>query len=185
MVNKKITVNVAVFTLIAVIPLFSMFFGSHKVLAQNPAGWYYYSNDTSCAPADQNSSLCYYWDGTQMTSGPGTPINNPSASGGQTTVNNPASSPSGVSIPNPLKGSNTLYGFISDVIQNVLIPIGGILAVLYIMYSGFLMVTARGNEDQIKKGRLAFTHAAIGTAILLGAWIIATVIQNTISSLTG
>ncbi len=185
MVNKKITVNVAVFTLIAVIPLSSFLFGSHRVLAQNPAGWYYLSNDTPCSTADQNTSLCYYWDGTQPTSGPGTTVNNPPANGSNTVINNPASSPVTLSIPNPLKGSNTLYGFISDVINGVVIPIGGVLAVLYIIYSGFLMVTARGNEDQIKKGRDAFTHAAIGTAILLGAWVIATVIENTIKSLTG
>lgn len=87
-----------------------------------------------------------------------------------------------INIPNPLK-VDTIYEFIRLVIDNIVLPIGGVLAVLYIMYAGFLMVTARGDEAQIKKGRAAFLHAAIGTAILLGAWVIAIVIENTINSL--
>lgn len=95
-----------------------------------------------------------------------------------------AATPIDITIENPLKGSSTLYGFIKDVIDNIIVPIGGVLATLYIIYAGFLLVTARGDEKQITQGKTAFLHAAIGTAILLGAWVIATVIETTINSLT-
>jgi hypothetical protein len=88
-----------------------------------------------------------------------------------------------ITIENPLKGSSTLYGFISDIINNIVLPLGGVIAVLYIMYAGFLLVTARGDEKQIGEGKAAFTNAAIGTAILLGAWVIAQVIETTINQL--
>ncbi len=88
-----------------------------------------------------------------------------------------------IKIQNPVRGASTLYEFISLVINNIVLPLGGVIAVLYIMYAGFLLVTARGDEKQIGEGKAAFTNAAIGTAILLGAWVIAQVIETTINQL--
>jgi hypothetical protein len=91
-----------------------------------------------------------------------------------------------IKIVNPLaaKGVNTISDFLKLVINDLVLPIGALIAVLYIMYAGFLMVTARGDEGQLKDAKAAFTHAAIGTAILLGSWVIAEVIQTTVNSLT-
>ncbi len=91
--------------------------------------------------------------------------------------------PISITIPNPIRGAGTIYEFISLVINNIVLPLGGVIAVLYIMYAGFLLVTARGDETQIKDGKRAFTNAAIGTAILLGSWVIASVIETTINQL--
>lgn len=90
-----------------------------------------------------------------------------------------------ITITNPLKGgTNSLAGFINLVLQNVVMPIGGLVAVIFIIYSGFLFVTARGNETKLATAKKAFMYAAIGTAILLGALGISIAIQNTISSIT-
>lgn len=99
---------------------------------------------------------------------------------------NPAVSVTSIKIENPLaaKGVNTISDFLKLVINDLVLPIGALIAVLYIMYAGFLMVTARGDEGQLKDAKAAFTHAAIGTAILLGSWVIAEVIQTTVNSLT-
>lgn len=98
----------------------------------------------------------------------------------------PAVQVTSIKIVNPLaaKGVNTISDFLKLVINDLVLPIGALIAVLYIMYAGFLMVTARGDEGQLKDAKAAFTHAAIGTAILLGSWVIAEVIQNTVNSLT-
>jgi hypothetical protein len=89
-----------------------------------------------------------------------------------------------IKIENPLKGGiDTIPGFLGLVINNIVLPIGGIVAVLYIIYAGFLMVTARGNEAKLKDAKAALLYAAIGTAILLGAWVISQVIGNTICSI--
>ncbi len=99
---------------------------------------------------------------------------------------NSAASKIQIKIENPLadKGVNTISDFLALVINDLVLPIGALIAVLYIMYAGFLMVTARGDESQLKDAKAAFTHAAIGTAILLGSWVIAEVIQTTVNSLT-
>lgn len=90
-----------------------------------------------------------------------------------------------IAINNPLKGgTNSLAGFINLVLQDVVMPIGGLVAVIFIIYSGFLFVTARGNEAKLETAKKAFMYAAIGTAILLGALGISMAIQNTISSIT-
>lgn len=90
-----------------------------------------------------------------------------------------------IEIPNPLKnGTDSLYGFIKDVINNILLPVGGVIVVIMIIYSGFMFVTARGNEAKLATAKKNFLFVAIGTAVLLGAWVIATVIENTIKQLT-
>lgn len=89
-----------------------------------------------------------------------------------------------ITIPNPLKsGTNTLYDFIKLIINDVVIPVGGVVAVLSIIYAGFLMVTAQGNEKQLADAKRAFVYAAIGSLILLGAWAISLAIQGTINQI--
>lgn len=90
-----------------------------------------------------------------------------------------------INIKNPLKnGTNSLYGFINLVINDVILPVGGVIAVIFIIYSGFLFVTAQGNETKLATAKKAFLYAAIGTAILLGAWAISLAIESTINQIT-
>lgn len=89
-----------------------------------------------------------------------------------------------IKIPNPLQNNqNDLPGLLNWIIDKAIIPIGGIVAALMIMYAGFMYVTARGNETQIKKAHEALLYGAIGTAILLGAKVIALAIDGTIKQI--
>ncbi len=84
-------------------------------------------------------------------------------------------------VTNPLH-SPTLGDFIK-VIANIIMQIGGIVAVVFIIWSGFLFVTARGNEEQLKKARSVFFWTIIGAVILLGAYAIAVAVVAFINSL--
>ncbi|MDO8569180.1 MAG: hypothetical protein Q7R89_00080 [bacterium] len=91
-----------------------------------------------------------------------------------------------IKLPNPFNcgvANCTLFTLLEKVINNILLPIGGILAVLAFIYSGFLYVTAQGNEAKLKTAHSALLYTAIGTAVLLGSWVIAKVIENTINQL--
>jgi hypothetical protein len=88
-----------------------------------------------------------------------------------------------IHIPNPLSTGNSLFGLLATIINEILLPIGGILAVLAFIYSGFLFVTAQGKEKQIETARRALLYSAIGTAVLLGAWSISQVICGTVEQL--
>lgn len=87
-----------------------------------------------------------------------------------------------IEIKNPFKLGNNLYDLVYAVLNQAVLPIGGIIVVLMIIYSGFLFVTARGSEDKIKEARHSFTSAAIGAAILLGAVAIGKAIEATINA---
>jgi len=106
------------------------------------------------------------------------------ASSGQ----NPASSgqnPGGsFSIVNPLKSTSIADGpdsFLMKIID-VLLLFAFPIVVLFIMYAGFLFVTARGNESQITTAKAALTWAIIGGVIALGAKAIIAVITGTIEA---
>ncbi|HRH25560.1 MAG TPA: hypothetical protein PLD99_01235 [Parcubacteria group bacterium] len=92
------------------------------------------------------------------------------------------------SIPNPFNcggagGNCNLFMFVNTIVDRVLLPIGGILVVLAFIYSGFKFVMAQGNDGELKTAKAALTYTAIGAAILLGAKVLTTVIENTVNSL--
>lgn len=86
--------------------------------------------------------------------------------------------------PNPFKTGNNLYDLLKNIVEKVIIPIGGVLCVLAFIYAGFRYVWARGKPTAIQEANRALLYAAIGTAVLLGAWVISKVIENTIGALT-
>ena len=91
----------------------------------------------------------------------------------------------GTRLSNPFKGGDSLIALLRTIINEILLPIGGVLAVLAFIYSGFKYVTAQGDPKKIESAHRALLYTAIGTALLLGAWMFATVICNTIGQLGG
>ena len=83
---------------------------------------------------------------------------------------------------NPL-AADSIEGLLSAVLQLVA-RLGAIVAVLYFIYGGFLYVTAQGDENAIAKAHSTLKWAAVGTAVILGAEVLARIIQGTVSSLT-
>lgn len=77
-----------------------------------------------------------------------------------------------------------LYGTIARVI-NIAFGFLGIIAVILVIYAGFLWMTAHGNEDQVKKAKLILRNAVIGLVIILSAWGIAAFVISRLSNATG
>lgn len=76
----------------------------------------------------------------------------------------------------------TLYDFIKTVLT-VVVKIGIPVATIFIIWSGFMFLTAQGDEAQLTKAKHSFVWACVGTAVLLGAWLLATAIKGTIDQL--
>lgn len=55
---------------------------------------------------------------------------------------------------------------------------------LFIVYSGFLFVAAQGNESKLGEAKRNLLYVIIGSILILGAWVIATLIGGTVSQLT-
>lgn len=99
------------------------------------------------------------------------------------TAGNP-SCPDPIKLVNPLVNINDIATFLRELI-NIAIMFGIPIAVFFIILSGFMFVTAQGNPAKLASARKALLAAVIGTAILLGAWVIATAIKGTIDAIRG
>lgn len=123
--------------------------------------------------------------GTPNNSGtvdPGTPSNPGTLDPG--TPNNSGSGGS-VKLLNPLNADNpnyNIFDFLRSIIEIILVFAIPII-VIFIMYSGFLFVTARGEPAQIQKARAAFTWAIVGGVIVLGAWAILEAVKGTVDAI--
>lgn len=84
-------------------------------------------------------------------------------------------------LQNPL-GVSSFCGLIKKLLQAAL-DIGIPVSVLFIVYAGFRFVLARGNPEALKEARQNFVWTLVGIAIFLGAWLLATVVANTINAL--
>ena len=85
-------------------------------------------------------------------------------------------------LANPLGGVTDIFTFINTILDAVL-KLGAVLAVMAIIYAGFLFVTASGDDGQISTAKSVLLYTVIGIVILFGARIIAAVITNTVTSI--
>ena len=99
--------------------------------------------------------------GTGGTTGPGTGGTTGGGSG---------------SITNPIQSGT--FGQLMAKIAKVAAQIGLPIVVVFIIYSGFLFVSARGNEEQLTKAKSTFFWTIIGALLVVGAFAIATAIEN-------
>lgn len=79
-------------------------------------------------------------------------------------------------LDNPL-----LFPKITDLlvaVLNVAIIIAIPIVVLFLIYAGFLYVTARGNAEKIQVASRALTYGIIGGVIIIGSVAITTIIKN-------
>lgn len=83
-------------------------------------------------------------------------------------------------ICNPLNSSN-ITTLLTDLV-NIAIPIGAVIAVIMFVYVGFKFIFAQGKPEKIKEAWSWFAWVAIGTAILLGAKVIVTIMESTLTS---
>lgn len=84
---------------------------------------------------------------------------------------------------NPLKsGLDTIAGFTEAFLKAVVFVLFPV-AVLFVVYSGFLFIAAQGNSEGLEKAKKNFFWTIIGVGLLLGAWALALLIKGTIDTL--
>ena len=57
------------------------------------------------------------------------------------------------------------------------------MLVLAVIYAGFLFVKAQGNSGELEIAKNALLYTVIGGALLLGAFVIATAIKQTVNDI--
>ncbi|MEN9582775.1 MAG: Type secretion system pilin [Candidatus Parcubacteria bacterium] len=114
---------------------------------------------------------------TGNPNGNATPVNP-----GPPATSDPGSSEINFKIDNPVSGFDDIPSLIVSLLEIVMLVVAPVIAVM-IIYTGFLFVTARGNETQMETARKTLLYVVIGAAIILGAEIIAKAISGTVTSL--
>lgn len=82
-------------------------------------------------------------------------------------------------LENPLDNITTIPGFFRAIIE-ILLVFAIPFIVFFIIWAGFLYVTARGNPEKIKQAHNALLYALIGGLLILGANLLLDVITNTV-----
>lgn len=94
----------------------------------------------------------------------------------------PLSCPPG-KLCNPLKPEFSSFPALIEAILKVVVTVGIPIATFFIIYAGFLFVTAAGSEEKIKSAKSTFLWAVVGAVVLLGASLLAEILQNTVNAL--
>lgn len=81
-------------------------------------------------------------------------------------------------------GTRTLQDTIAGII-NIFLGFLGILAVLLILYGGYMWMTSAGNTDKIQKSKMIIISAVIGLVIIVSAYAISRFILESLYNETG
>lgn len=123
--------------------------------------------------------------------GPGTPT----PTGGGSGVPGPTGGGVGTAAPeceggaevclqNPLDSSISSIPAFFLAILDILLVFAVPFVVFFIIYAGFMYVTARGNPGKIQQAHMALLYALIGGVLIFGARAILNIIANTVGSVT-
>ena len=86
-------------------------------------------------------------------------------------------------ISNPLGDKITDIPSFIEAAITVVLTIGIPIIALAIIYTGFLFVEAQGNPEKLTKAKKALLYTLIGAALLLGAFVIANAIGETVDEI--
>jgi hypothetical protein len=92
--------------------------------------------------------------------------------------------PSGTNPGLPGNPSIDLPTEITNIIRNILLPIAGIIAVLFIVIGGYQYMFSAGNDEMAESGKKTLQNAIIGLVIIILSYLIISVIVNTIFKVT-
>ncbi len=85
-----------------------------------------------------------------------------------------------VTLNNPLRITSLQELLVA--ILNILVILAIPVIVFFIIYSGFLYVTAKGNAAQIEQATRSLTYAIVGGVLIIGAVAIAEIVKNLVTS---
>jgi len=91
----------------------------------------------------------------------------------------------GEGIKSPLRDEvSSIPGFIEAALK-ALVLIALPILTLFIVYSGFKFISAQGNSSKLEEAKKNFMYVIIGSLLILGAWVVATLVGGTVNQLTG
>ena len=86
-------------------------------------------------------------------------------------------------VTNPLK-YDTIMKFVENALRLFVLLALPVLA-FFIVLAGFSFILARGNSAKLQAAKWNFLYVIVGTCLVLGAWLLASLIGATITQITG
>lgn len=80
---------------------------------------------------------------------------------------------------NPLSEVPSVEALLFGVV-NVILIFAVPVIVFFVIYAGFMYVTAQGNPEKLQTASRALLYALIGAVIIMGAFAIATIVGNVV-----
>lgn len=88
-------------------------------------------------------------------------------------------------LENPLnRAFSTVPDFISGVLQ-VVVMISLPIITIFIVIAGFKFISAQGKPTDLDKAKENFKWVIVGALLIMGAWVLATLIAGTVTQLVG
>lgn len=81
-------------------------------------------------------------------------------------------------------GTTTLPVLVGNFIKQAMALLG-IILVVFVIYAGFLWMTAAGNDEKIKKAKAIISSAVIGLVLIFAAYAITGFVIDAITNATG
>jgi predicted small integral membrane protein len=81
-------------------------------------------------------------------------------------------------------GVSQIQSFIQSVIQ-VLITLAGAVSVGFFVWGGFGYITSSGNPEKLDQSKKTILYSAIGLAIVLGAFVLSSIVTQLATSAFG
>jgi hypothetical protein len=78
-------------------------------------------------------------------------------------------------------GGLTVAGLVNKLLE-IIVRVAAVLAVFFLIFAGFKFVTSSGDPGKIKQAKEQLMYTIIGGLIALGAFVISSVIKNTVCS---
>lgn len=85
------------------------------------------------------------------------------------------------SFENPIGAIPTITDLLVAIL-NVVIVIATPIIVFFLIYAGFMYVTARGNPEKIKVASQALMYGIIGGVVILGSVAIMEIVKNLVQA---
>jgi hypothetical protein len=89
----------------------------------------------------------------------------------------------GTVIENPTS-VNSISDFIIRILQ-AMVRLGLVVVAFFILLAGFMYISARGNTSKLNEAHENFKYVIYGAVLILGAWVIATIIGGTVTQVLG
>jgi hypothetical protein len=86
-------------------------------------------------------------------------------------------------IEDPLNSNySSIPNFISGALK-VMVEIGLPVVALFLLIAGYKFAAAGGNPHKLEEAKENFVYVILGALLILGAWVLATLIGNTVTDL--